>query len=200
MRAVGVQADVTAARRVDAPSRDGRGTIIARISYASEALMSGIDLQTLRQRIAAIAAAHPQVRLVYLFGSRASGEVGPLSDIDLAVALDRDAPIPHLRSELAHRFAEALDDGPVDLIVLNQAPIELAYAVIAEGRTLYQRSLAERVEYEADVMSRYGDYLPVLRAQRQDIVNGVGDERRVQRYREAFGRTQRTPGASDPIA
>lgn len=119
--------------------------------------MSGLDLQILQQRIAAIAAAHPQVRLVYLFGSHAGGEIGPLSDIDLAMALDRDAPISRLRGELAHRFAEALDAGPVDLIVLNQAPIELAYAVIAEGRALYQRSLAERVEYEADVMSRYGD-------------------------------------------
>lgn len=162
--------------------------------------MSDIDLQTLQQRIAAIAAAHPQVRLVYLFGSRMGGEVGPMSDIDLAAVLDWDASIPHLRDELAHRFAEALDDGPIDLIVLNQAPIELAYAVIAEGTALYQRSLAERVEYEADVLSRYGDYLPVLRAQRQDVVNGAGDERRVQRYREAFRRTQRTPGASDPVA
>lgn len=162
--------------------------------------MSDIDLQTLQQRIAAIAATHPQVRLVYLFGSRAGGEIGPMSDIDLAAVLDREASLPHLRDELAQRFAEALDDKPVDLIILNQAPIELAYAVISEGRALYQRSLVERVEYEADVMSRYGDYLPVLRAQRRDIVHGVGDERRVQRYRAAFGRTQRTPGASDPVA
>ncbi|MGB9754708.1 type VII toxin-antitoxin system MntA family adenylyltransferase antitoxin [Roseiflexus castenholzii] len=167
---------------------------------SGEALMFDIDLQTLQQRVAAIAATHPQVQLVYLFGSRAGGEVGPMSDIDLAAVLDREASIPHLRDELAYRFAEALNDGSVDLIILNQAPIDLAYAVIAEGRALYQRSLVERIEYEADVMSRYGDYLPVLRAQRRDIVHGAGDERRVQRYREAFGRTQRAPGASDPVA
>lgn len=170
------------------------------MSCSGEALISVIDLQTLQQRIAAIADAHPQMRLVYLFGSYAGSEIGPMSDIDLAVALVRDAPVPHLRDKLAYHVAEALDDGPVDLIIPNQAPIELAYAVIAEGRALYQRLLVERVEYGADIMGRYGDDVPVLRTQRRDIVNGVGDERRVQRYREAFRRTQRTFGTSESTA
>jgi predicted nucleotidyltransferase len=158
--------------------------------------MPGIDGENLKVRIAAVAATHEQVRLVYLFGSQAVGEAGPLSDVDLAVLLARGEPMARDREQLAHLFTAALEWAPVDLIILNQAPIELAYAVIAQGKVLYQCDLAERVEYEADVLSRYGDYLPFLRAQRQDILEGAGDERRVQRYREALGRTERALGAS----
>jgi hypothetical protein len=44
------------------------------------------------------------------------------------------------------------------------------------------------------VLSRYGDYLPVLRAQRQSILEEGAHDRRVQRYREALGRTERALG------
>ena len=54
--------------------------------------------------------------------------------------------------------------------------------------------VATRVEYEAHVLSRYGDYLPVLRAQRDDILQRDKHAHRVQRYRAALGRTERTLG------
>jgi uncharacterized protein len=157
--------------------------------------MPGVDIQSLQRLIETIVSAQAQVRLVYLFGSQAGGEIGPLSDLDLGVLLARDAPAARIRAQLAHLLSVASGGNSVDLIILNQAPIELAYVVIAQGKILYQRDPAERVEYEADVMSRYGDYLPFLRAQREDILEGAGNARRVQRYREALGRTQRTLGA-----
>ncbi len=159
--------------------------------------MPGIDILSLQRSVEAAVSAHAEIRLVYLFGSQIDGEIGPLSDVDLGVLLAHDAPVARIRARLAHLLSGTLDRGRIDLIILNQAPIELAYAVIAQGRILYERARAERIEYEADVMSRYGDYLPFLRAQRQDILEGAGDERRVQRYRKALGRTQRalgTPG------
>jgi hypothetical protein len=44
------------------------------------------------------------------------------------------------------------------------------------------------------VMSRYGDYLPVLRALREDVLRGEQDGTRVRRYRAALERTERTLG------
>jgi predicted nucleotidyltransferase len=134
----------------------------------------------------------PQVCLAYLFGSRAGGNVGPLSDYDFGVLLDHGAEIPPLRDELTHVLVTHLGIDRVDVVILNEAPIELAYAVIAQGVVLYQRDLATRVEYEATVMGLYGDYLPVLRQQRREILQGDDHAKRVQRYREALGRTQRT--------
>ena len=158
--------------------------------------MPGISSENLKAQVAAVAGTQAQVRLVYLFGSQVSGETGPLSDVDLAVLLVHGEPVARNRALLADLFSSVLQEAPIDLIILNQAPIELAYAVIAQGIIHYQRDLAERVEFEADVLSRYGDYLPFLRAQRQDILEGARDERRVQRYREALGRTERALGTA----
>jgi predicted nucleotidyltransferase len=152
--------------------------------------MDPIAARRIRQAVEAF----PDIQLAYLFGSRVSGDVGALSDYDVAILLDRTADGPAVRSQLAHEVAQSLDSERVDVVLLNRAPIELAYAVIASGQLLYQRDVATRVEYEADVLSRYGDYLPVLRAQRSALLGETGNDQRVQRYRETLRRTERTLG------
>jgi predicted nucleotidyltransferase len=134
----------------------------------------------------------PEIQLVYLFGSQVTGNLGPASDYDFGVFLDSAAAWPQIRAELGHRLAQTLDTGRIDLVLLNRAPIELAFAVIAQGELLFERDVATRVEYEARVMSLYGDYLPILREQRRDILEDKGYDTRVQRYRAALGRTERT--------
>jgi uncharacterized protein len=161
------------------------------------------DLASLAFQVAETVTGDSRILLVYLFGSYALGDTGSMSDLDLAVLLTRNTPFPPLRAELTHVLSALSGGKAVDLIILNQAPVELANSVISQGKLLYERSIAERVEYEADVMSRYGDYLPYLRAQRKDILEGAGNDRRVQRYREALGRTFRTlsaPGTSEGTA
>jgi hypothetical protein len=115
-----------------------------------------------------------------------------LSDYDFGVLLDQSVDSLAYRVHLTHAFVTSLGADRIDIIVLNDAPIELAYAVIEQGYQLYQRNIATRVEYEAQVMSLYGDYLPVLRAQRDQLLYGEDDGARIQRYREAFRRTERT--------
>lgn len=147
-----------------------------------------------QQKISELLAGIPGVILAYLFGSQVEGAIGPLSDYDVAILVDQVRDITALRSRLAHELAVALGTDRVDVVILNRAPIELAYAAIAQGRVLYQRDEATRVEFEAKTMSRYGDYLPVLRAQRRDIYRGGEHAARVQRYREALGRAERKIG------
>jgi predicted nucleotidyltransferase len=148
--------------------------------------------EPLQERVAQAVADIPEIQLVYLFGSQVTGNIGPLSDYDFGVLLDSPAAWPQLRAELGRRLAQALDMRRIDLVPLNRAPIELAFAVIAEGELLFERDVATRVEYEARIMSLYGDYLPVLRQQRRDILEDKGYDTRVQRYRAALGRTERT--------
>jgi predicted nucleotidyltransferase len=134
------------------------------------------------------------VHMVYLFGSQVEGYLGPMSDYDLAVLLDPTVDGRRIQAQFAHELACALQTNRVDVVLLNRAPIELAYAVVAQGKVLYERDVATRVEYEAQVLSRYGDYLPVLRAQRDDILRGDEYVHRVHRYRAALGRIERTLG------
>ena len=138
---------------------------------------------------------YPDVALAYLFGSQVRGDVGPMSDVDVAVLLDSTEGQRPVYEVLRSSVAKAVNQERVDVLLLNKAPIELAYAIIVEGELIYQRNEYMRVEYEAKIMSLYADYLPVLRAQMRDIVEGGEHGARVQRYREAFGRTARTLGA-----
>jgi predicted nucleotidyltransferase len=153
-----------------------------------------MDVQGLKDELSIMLPSLEGVCLVYLFGSRVEGNLGPMSDYDLAILVDRAVDGRPIQARLAHELAHALQTDRVDVVLLNCAPIELAYAIIAQGEPLYERDVATRVEYEATVLSRYGDFLPVLRAQRDDILRGDDHDRRVRRYRAALGRTERTLG------
>ena len=152
-------------------------------------------LSPIMEPIHRVIARCPTIALAYLFGSHVHGDVGPMSDLDVAVLLDsaegKSAVIENLRSSIAL----ALNQERVDVLFLNRAPVELAYAIIVDGEVIYKRNEYTRVEYEAKIMGLYCDYLPVLRAQRKDLLSGDDHETRVQRNREAFGRTERTLGA-----
>jgi len=145
----------------------------------------------LKARVCSTLKNYPEVELVYLFGSQVSGNTGPQSDYDLGVLVNRADDVNRIRDQFAHEVGDALETDRIDIVLLNEAPVELAYSIIAQGIVLYQHDLATRVEYEAQIMSHYGDYLPVLRAQLDDILRGDEHGTRVQRYREAIGRTER---------
>lgn len=153
-----------------------------------------MDVQALKDELSTILTHLEGVCLLYLFGSQVDGMLGPMSDFDLAVLVDRAAAGRRVQARLAHELARALQTDRVDLVLLNRASIELAYAIIAQGQVLYERDVATRVEYEATVLSRYSDFLPVLRRQRDDILRGDAHDDRVRRYRAALGRTERTLG------
>ena len=146
-------------------------------------------IQKIQEIFLEAAVGFPQIRLGYLFGSRAGGLDGPVSDWDMAVLADRGAANPDLRSCLTVQLAKRLEGGKIDLILLNTAPVELAFSVISTGEILYERDVATRVDYEARVMGLYFDYLPVLRDQRRDILQGEDYAARVHRYRKTLGRT-----------
>lgn len=128
------------------------------------------------------------IALVYLFGSRAEERAGPGSDYDLAIFFSQEPPARE-RHALAYRIGRLLEADRVDLVVLNRAPIELRYSVIATGYSLYEASPLARVEFEAQTLSRYFDYLPVLRRQRKEILEEQY-ETGIQRYRAALRETQ----------
>lgn len=146
------------------------------------------------------------VKLVYLFGSRAkdlkegqsdSSNIGPLSDYDFGVVISgADEEIASFYSSKRFMLQSKLSrklNSKVDLVILNRSPIELQYNAITFGIRLFEREVKERVEYEAQALSRYGDYLPVLRSQRKELIHGgiTNNETRVQRYRKAFRKTER---------
>lgn len=84
---------------------------------------------------------YPEVKLAYLFGSRANGKIGPLSDYDFAVYIDEKDSIKRfdIRLEIMGKLSSILKTDAIDLIVLNEiySP-ELKFHVIRYGKVIYE--------------------------------------------------------------
>jgi uncharacterized protein YutE (UPF0331/DUF86 family)/predicted nucleotidyltransferase len=137
-----------------------------------------------------------EVCLIYLFRSQEESGTGPMPGYDLGVLFASAAERPQVEAQLARELARVLRTDRIDIVLLDRAPIELAYAFVAQGKLLYERDVATRVEYEADVMGRYAHHLSVLPAQRDGIWGAeersptefTGIERRLEILSERLAR------------
>lgn len=100
---------------------------------------------------------------VYLFGSVARGTAGPGSDLDIAV-LYENLPPPTLAGSGVALGAEleAAIGFPVDLVVLNRAPVDLVHRVLRDGILLVERDRNARVLFEVSARNAYFDLKPHL--------------------------------------
>lgn len=107
----------------------------------------------------------PAVKLAYLFGSRATGETGPLSDFDFAVFLDEDDPQKilaiqgHLFDELGRHFKT----NKLDVVILNllEGP-EMKYRIISQGVLIYEQE-PFRLLVEPRILNEYFDFYALLK-------------------------------------
>ena len=115
------------------------------------------------QRIRDVVGARSDVVAVYLFGSTARGTDRTGSDVDVAVLFDQP-PVRRLNSP---RFViegelESALGVPVDLVVLNDAPVDLRIRVLREGRLIIDGNPASRIAFEVRTRNEAFDLEPVL--------------------------------------
>ena len=154
-----------------------------------------MDKQALRDNLETIISSIQEISLVYLFGSQVGGKVGPMSDYDLGVVVDDGVDENHVFAVLAHELQKKLEWAQIDIVPLKRAPVELFYAIISQGVRVYQRDVVTRVEFEARIMSLYGDYLCVLGAkgkisceEEEMTAEFSGIERRLDELNERLAR------------
>ncbi len=101
----------------------------------------------------------PEISFAYLHGSFLKD--GGFRDIDVALYL-KEAPSSPLEYELALEagFMQAVAGYPVDVRVLNNAPLSFRYHVIKEGRLLIVRNDDARADFQEATLSRYFDFAP----------------------------------------
>jgi predicted nucleotidyltransferase len=101
------------------------------------------------------------VLFAYLFGSAATGQNRPGSDVDVAVYVE-DA-VAHdryfdLRLVLPGRLASAARVGEVDVLVLNESPLPVRGRAVRDGIVIYSRDEPTRVRYEGRTLKEFFDY------------------------------------------
>ncbi len=106
-----------------------------------------------------------EVVLCYLYGSYATDSHTPLSDIDVGILFHESVD----RSEYPSRMLKIMGEldriirkVDVDVSVLNDAPVELRYNVIAEGKLIYCADESIRIKFETTTIRDYLDFKPIL--------------------------------------
>ena len=107
---------------------------------------------------------YPELKIVYLFGSRASGKTGPLSDYDFALYIEQEkVKAYHTSVDIAGKISKVLGTDKIDTVVINHtdAP-EMKYSVIKNGRIIYEIE-PYRMLIEPRILNEYFDFRFLLR-------------------------------------
>ena len=102
----------------------------------------------------------PQVKLAYLFGSRARGDSVPMSDHDFAFYLDDRRPKEAFRIQchLANIISRELGSDHFDVVILDTLDAtELKYRIVQEGKLFFERE-PYRIVVEPLIMMEYEDF------------------------------------------
>jgi predicted nucleotidyltransferase len=121
----------------------------------------GDGLTSVIAQLRSVLETDPRIAYARLFGSKGRGTAHDLSDTDLAIRL---APGTKLStSELGDLLSrlEAAAGGPVDLVLIDDAPLGLAYRVFRDGRIVFERDHRAFVDRKARAILEYLDFRPI---------------------------------------
>lgn len=107
---------------------------------------------------------YPGIRAVYVFGSTASGNAGPESDLDLAVIPTE----PSVSEKKLDILADLASHGycNVDLVFIDGDDLVLAYEAIRKNRLIYAVEDFDRGATYSNIVRKYLDFEFYLRIQR----------------------------------
>lgn len=113
-----------------------------------------IKLQTLFKKYRAI-------KIVYLFGSKATGKAGPASDYDFAVYVDPkkiDDSFDILLTMMG-QIPLILKTDRVDVVIINRLDsIFLKHNIVQEGIVIYEIPKINRIDVELAIIGEYRDF------------------------------------------
>ena len=120
--------------------------------------------EAIKEKLNKVFHIYPQIKLVYLFGSQAKGESGPLSDYDFAIYFDEKdrKKMFDTKLELMDQLTRILGTDNVDIAILNLSEMpEFKFNVIREGQLIYEEE-PFRVIVEPKILNEYFDFKLIL--------------------------------------
>lgn len=132
------------------------------------------SLPTVEQLRRLLADAPAAVVAAYVFGSVARGTTSATSDLDLGLLLAQTPP-PTLEERLLDYEAdlERTLDVPVQVVLLNDAPPDLAHRILRDGVLLLERDRAARLRFEVRTRNLFFDLEPFLTRYRRRAIARV---------------------------
>jgi predicted nucleotidyltransferase len=108
------------------------------------------------------------IAAAYLFGSVARGTAKPGSDVDVGILYSEEPPrtLDGLGLGLEGELEDLLK-LPVQVVVLNRAPVDLIIRVLRDGKLLVDRDRSKRVRFEVRARNEFWDLEPILRRYRR---------------------------------
>ena len=106
-------------------------------------------------------AADSRVGYALIFGSEATDRRTPFSDVDIAIGLKEGARLDQRDLGAIVSNLERAIGRTVDLVLLDDAPVGVAYRVFRDGRLVFEADHAARVRREAKAILEYLDFQPV---------------------------------------
>ena len=115
------------------------------------------------QQVVMLSAAHSDIEVAWLYGSRARNTHNQKSDYDLAIAFKNFIADPldsRLRPELLasnwqHIIGSSCLQIKLSVIDINLAPIALCYTVLVDDKPLYIANEMRKLQEENRIMSQW---------------------------------------------
>ncbi|MFH1653215.1 MAG: nucleotidyltransferase domain-containing protein [Pseudomonadota bacterium] len=122
----------------------------------------------LKKILSAYGQNHPEISLIYLFGSHACSRAMIDSDIDVAILFKNSSYNDDILKYIID-LSKALKTDKLDLVILNKSTPLLSFQVIRHGKCLYNISNASRVRFETQTLREYLDLTHIFEIQRNYV-------------------------------
>ncbi len=129
-----------------------------------------IEKDKLAEKIASSLGAKERVVFAYIFGSFLTGRA--FQDIDIGIYISNPSDVPPLKLELEFEaFLENEVRLPVDVRIINRAPVSFAYNVLKGGRVVVDKDKDLRADFEGLIYKKYSDLRHLRREYLREIVH-----------------------------
>ena len=120
-------------------------------------VLTAEEKKHLIERITTFLQAKEYILFAYIFGSFTSGK--SFNDIDVGIYVSLEKPVSQLNLEL--EIERELGDVlhlPVDVRIINNAPIPFTYNVLRSGVVILDNDKSLRTDFEGLIIKKYFDY------------------------------------------
>jgi len=118
----------------------------------------------------------PYLKLLVLFGSRATGHIHTESDWDFAALYDEEIRRAYMKDawswfEIDLILSQVFDipDTKIDVVELNRCSPLIGYVVARDGKLLYEKHSGEFTKFQCRAWKIYADTAKFRKAQRESI-------------------------------